>query len=159
MQIVRELGYHIEKFNYTTDDGYINSVYRISPKTSSNVLKNELSYKTLNLEDVDGEFHQLDSKFDKSFNYTRAFSKNEKGSTIHKRPQNFKLKDSVCILQHGIMDTAACWVLNGKNSIAIKLVDMGYDVWLNNARGSKYSRGHQLIDLQNKNLDLPEILK
>jgi lysosomal acid lipase/cholesteryl ester hydrolase len=60
---------------------------------------------------------------------------------------NNQLDDSkpVVILQHGIMDSAACWLNNGRNSIAFKLVDNGFDVWLNNSRGSIYSLEHLIL--------------
>jgi lysosomal acid lipase/cholesteryl ester hydrolase len=41
-------------------------------------------------------------------------------------------------------------MLNGLDSIAFKLIDAGFDVWLNNSRGSIFSREHQLIDLHKK---------
>lgn len=62
------------------------------------------------------------------------------------------------ICQHGIVDSACCWVLNGKDSIGFRLVDLGFDVWLNNGRGSKYSKEHQWLDTANDKLrSLPEI--
>lgn len=48
------------------------------------------------------------------------------------------------------MDSAACWILNGKRSIAFRLVEQGYDVWLNNSRGSWYSLEHTNYDLKAK---------
>jgi len=41
--------------------------------------------------------------------------------------------------------------------MGFKLVDMGFDVWLNNSRGNKFSKDHQYYDLKNPNKNLPEI--
>ena len=50
-------------------------------------------------------------------------------------------------MQHGLCDSSFTWVTNGpKNSPAFMLARLGYDVWLGNNRGNKYSRENTKID-------------
>jgi len=48
------------------------------------------------------------------------------------------------ILQHGLLDSSFTWIINEKNeSLAYILASLGYDVWLTNNRGSRYSHEHK----------------
>lgn len=49
----------------------------------------------------------------------------------------------VVLLQHGILASSWCWLVNTpERSLGILLWEMGYDVWLTNSRGNTYSRNH-----------------
>jgi len=52
----------------------------------------------------------------------------------------------VVFLQHGLLCNSDDWLLNRENqSLAYILADNGYDVWLGNFRGTRYSKRHTVM--------------
>ena len=52
----------------------------------------------------------------------------------------------VVIYQHGLFDCCMGIVADEEDSLGIRLVNQGFDLWMNNSRGNRYSKDHVVID-------------
>lgn len=46
-------------------------------------------------------------------------------------------------MQHGLIDDGGTWFFNNETlDLSLELVDLGYDIWVTNSRGTVYSNSH-----------------
>jgi len=75
--------------------------------------------------------------------YRIPHGKHEAGAPAARKP--------VAFLQHALLDSSFAWVLNlPHESLGYILADLGYDVWLGNNRGNKYSRAHVSLKVDSR---------
>lgn len=133
-------GYQAEEHIVQTKDGFLLGVHRILPRTTleiDGVIRDNEIYTPVPPPVLDGGLEIYSSP-------PRRGTRRTNASKLSPRP--------VVYLHHGLLMNSEVWVVNtdAKKSIAFALVDLGYDVWLGNNRGNKYSRKHMTHNIESR---------
>lgn len=113
-------GFICEEHQVTTKDNYLLTIYKIMP--DENVLKE--MYKNIEI---------------------------KKKKNILKKKDPFSdiinTNEYICFFQHGLLDSSDGWVCNFKNKcLPFIMSNKGFEVWVANSRGNKYSKEHLTLD-------------
>jgi len=61
------------------------------------------------------------------------------------------MKGHPVLLQHGLLDDGFTWLVpSWKNTLVKKLTDDGFEVWIMNSRGTRYSHEHEKMSSKSK---------
>ncbi|KAG5668710.1 hypothetical protein PVAND_016639 [Polypedilum vanderplanki] len=98
----------------------------------------DLTIKQINSFGFKGEIHKVET----ADNYLL---------TLHRiKPRKFTNSSQVVLLVHGICCTSSEFLSSKRTSLAIFLFENGFDVFLGNVRGNKYSKSHKNLNHENK---------
>ncbi|KAI3402411.2 TGL1 [Candida oxycetoniae] len=155
-------------FRFTSNP--INLVQKIKRKDKKNPNEETFSYQYLKAEDISNSqfnkkgydlmiemlnadnIHELVRLFDYDVESRIVTTKDNYLLTVH-RIKGRKYREpngKVIYLHHGLLMCSEIWVtmLEKYQNLPFILYDLGYDVWLGNNRGNKYSQKHLFFDLK-----------
>lgn len=113
-------GFEVEEHDVITKDNYILTIFKIltPEEDEKRILKRIIKKKQKNI-----------------LNKKPAFE----GIT--------NTRDYICFFQHGLLDSSDGWICNFPNkNLPYIMAKNGFEVWVGNSRGNKYSKSHQIFN-------------
>ncbi|CAF4845744.1 unnamed protein product [Pieris macdunnoughi] len=135
----------IEQFDKKED--FHDTLPKNNNKNNKNIIEQKLRNDGKINDDIYLNITQLITKYKYSVEVYEVITPDGYVIKIFRIPGN----GAVVFLMHGLISSADDWISGGVESgLAYLLAQLGYDVWMGNARGNKHSRSNIYIDPSEK---------